>query len=549
VATALTLVPAVFHPAYQGTGRETQLINWGIYEPLFKAKYASPPAFGEPSGDGIAQSWEVASDGSKVTMKIRTGVKFHRNYGELDANDVVYTFSQALRADSRNYRRAGMDIWMDRWEVVDARTAVMYLKKGVALPGDWWTQLADNGGGSVGMVSKKLFDTLGETRGLTVEAGTGPYTATSWLSGDEVRAQAVPDHWRGTPKLQELVVVDIPEVSTRQAALESGQIDIADIPVKFAVPLAEKIKGKVQELGVARGQLMWFSGNYWAKTWTAKPEEKIYPRPGFKPDKDHPWIGDPFQPDCDWDDLMKNPKPLKTVCPSMEKARKVRWAMAMAIDKDLINKQIEHGLGRTYDAFTAIEPKDPWWKEEWKVPFDPVKAKQLLAEAGYPSGFSLTVWVAVGEVANEPEVGLAIADMWRSNLGLNVTVERTAYAARRPTLVARTIDIPFQHSTARPFGDDFSLAVGLSQAPSTGWNAGIESEFLQDIYYKMLKEPDRDKRIQMRVQAQDYYTFWRLDAPSVYNVFTWVVGPKVAEWAPHQTIYSDFTAPDRVVMK
>ena len=123
--------------------------------------------------------------------------------------------------------------------------------------------------------------------------------------------------------------------------------------------------------------------------------------------------------------------------PRGEKARKVRQAMAISIDRDLIIKEILRGFG---------EPAALWYwmgherrfLPEWKWEYDPAKARQLLSDAGLPNGFDLTLTLAVRGAPGEAGACEAIADMWRQ-IGINVSYQDPPFGTYFPSVVARGI--------------------------------------------------------------------------------------------------------------
>jgi ABC-type transport system substrate-binding protein len=119
--------------------------------------------------------------------------------------------------------------------------------------------------------------------------------------------------------------------------------------------------------------------------------------------------------------------------PDAEKARKVRLALALAIDKKAIVERVLGGLGAAVGTVNYY-PTDPWATKALLEPiaYDPARARQLLAEAGYPNGFevtmNLTAWPGRGFL---PDVGEAVATYWEK-VGLTVKrrpVDRAVFAA------------------------------------------------------------------------------------------------------------------------
>jgi ABC-type transport system substrate-binding protein len=119
--------------------------------------------------------------------------------------------------------------------------------------------------------------------------------------------------------------------------------------------------------------------------------------------------------------------------PDAEKAKKVRLALNYAVDKQAIMQRVLGGLGTVVNSWLSY-PADPWATDALKkpLPFDPAKAKQLLAEAGYPNGFettmNLTAWPGRGYL---PDVGEAVATYWEK-IGIKVKrrpLDRAVFAS------------------------------------------------------------------------------------------------------------------------
>ena len=119
--------------------------------------------------------------------------------------------------------------------------------------------------------------------------------------------------------------------------------------------------------------------------------------------------------------------------PDAERARKVRLALNLAVDKQAIMQRVLGGLGTVVGSWLAY-PTDPWASDALKkpLPYDPARAKALLAEAGYPNGFdvtmNLTAWPGRGYL---PDVGEAVATYWEK-VGLRVKrrpVDRAVFSA------------------------------------------------------------------------------------------------------------------------
>jgi len=528
IVALIKVEPPIFLPSESAYSSGVFNAFSGVFESLLRRTHAEPPAIGDESGEGIATAWEVAPDLSKITFKIRSGVSFHKGFGELTAVDVAFSFNDAIKEGSKFGRAGELKRYMDRWEAVDKNTAVVHLKKG-EYDASWWTAQDNTNGNFVPIVSKAFFDKNGATAALTSMVATGPFEAVNWTGGKELIADAVPAHWRATGKIKRVRYVEIPETSTQRAAFATGEVHVIQPPLKFIQDTTKSVRGSYTvQVDRGTGQSVVFSGNYWAKVWPEK-NETIFPRKGFKPDAEHPWIGDPNNPE------------------QAEKARKVRWALAMAIDRDLVNLIALKGLGEPLYTNSGFRPKDPFWKDAWLIPYDVEKAKQFLKDAGYPNCFSFKFQIAPDlPTLITPEVGQAAAQMWQQ-IGCKVEIEQVAYAARRPSLVDRSMDIPWlmQSESSHAFMSDSKYHAMI---PSAGFNYGIElPNDVAQAWYDNRTILEAKKRVENNAKIQDWLSNQGLFSPIVQRVLLWTVRPEVAEWRPHFGL--QFNSPETVVMR
>ncbi|MFW6194952.1 MAG: ABC transporter substrate-binding protein, partial [Chloroflexota bacterium] len=243
----------------------------------------------------------------------------------------------------------------------------------------------------------------------------------------------------------------------------------------------------------------------------------VMPRPGLEeaeedPDR-FPWIGIPGNAE------------------SMESARKVRWAMAMAVNQEALVEQILEGNGRVIYTWQNILPNDPLHKEEWVIPYDPDMARQYMEEAGYPDGFEMEVWIPGTFPPSAQRGAEATVEMWRQELGIDVTVSKTDYAVRRPQTVDKTINVPFTHG--------INWVPGATSAryicPAGGHIVGFTME--QDLCEAGLQnatEPSLQARIENNIRVQDYLTEQMLFIPMFQTAEAlFAVSPDIAEWDPY----------------
>ena len=169
--------------------------------------------------------------------------------------------------------------------------------------------------------------------------GSGPYKFVEWTHGDHVTLKAFDDYYAGKPETENLIMKVIPETSQRTIALETGEVDLA---YDLAVNDIPKVN--------------------------SDDKLTVYEIPSLT---------------CWYVSMNMNKKPFDNP--------KVREAMSMAIDRQTIIDTINAGSGQTADAIIA--PAVFGYYSTGVKEYNPTKAKELLAEAGYPNGFSTTLWV------------------------------------------------------------------------------------------------------------------------------------------------------------
>ena len=513
---------------------------YGFTEPILRANYSPPPHYDPgPGTGGLAESWTIADDGSKITFKIRSGVQFHDGWGELTAHDIAFNFDECYVEGITCGTRAGFEQWVESWEAVDDRTFVINIQESGLTPLSLTREMSNVGYQALEIFSKKLFDELGYDQAVDVPVGTGPFKVVEWVADSHITLEPAFDtpHWRRTPSIARVTVREMQEASVLIAALKTGEVDIGKVPLKFINSVTKDIPGsRTQQLGVPNNQTFIFGGNYWADTEkdTGNTEDNHGPiakRTGFLPDDDHPWIGDPDDP------------------ARMESARKVREAMSIAIDRDTIVAKIQSGIGRPYYSNMNSHPGDEAWKDEWRIPYDPERAKALLAEAGYANGFGFTTHVAPDREW-EPEVGAAVAQYWRE-LGLDVQIDNTTYITARPKLVERSKDNPWMIHTGTGQPIDAAGVFACCFRATSGFNFGLEVE--DEIWKLAQKNLDvdgttREERIANNQMVQDYFSKWWLTAPISQLPNTYVIRPEVAEWNPYMAETPEFNSPETIII-
>ncbi len=193
---------------------ENQTIAGHVYNGLVKYDQATNEIVPD-----LAKSWEVSPDGTTYSFALHGGVKWHKGYGELTAEDVKFSFERVLD-ETTGSRYRGQLAGLEAVEAPDATTVVFRLAQANA--GFLHKVCAFNQGW---IVSRKAVEEKGEAYKLD-PIGTGPFVFDSWIAGNSVRLVANDDYFEGRPQLNEAIFRIIRDETAAAIALENGEIDI-----------------------------------------------------------------------------------------------------------------------------------------------------------------------------------------------------------------------------------------------------------------------------------------------------------------------------------
>jgi peptide/nickel transport system substrate-binding protein len=347
---------------------ENQAISNHVYNGLVRYEY-------EKSGaivPDLAERWDLSADGRTYTFHLRKGVKWHKGYGDLTADDVKFSYDRVLDPKTAS-RYQGEFKLVEAIEVVDPQTVRIRLKS--KYPG-FLNKVSGYNQGFV--ISRKAMDKLGDQY-ATNPVGTGPFVFESWSPKNQVVLVANKEYFGGAPKLDRVVFRLIQEETTAEIALQRGEIDVF-----FALQNAEVIDrlSKAQGITVHRR--------------TANHTINAVLNSTYEP------LGKPL----------------------------VRRALAHAMNLKALRDVFFNGLkGQPNWVLTSSFEEAAKDLTEW--PYDPEKAKALLREAGYPNGFKLTITSFTLQPYDKIAVVLA-DDLRKVGIDVNVQIlERAAYLAAR----------------------------------------------------------------------------------------------------------------------
>lgn len=202
--------------------RGVQTSDMHIMASMFNGLVRLPP--GQVNLDRIepdlAERWQVSPDGRDYTFTLRKGVQFHRNYGELTAEDVVYSLTRAADKTRSNFFKTFEPI--ESVTAADRYTVKIHLKHFVP---SFLGSLIPYRGGQI--ISKKAAEELGQ--GFRANpVGTGPFAFQRYAAKQFVELRAHTQYFRGTPKLDGVIYRFMQELSTRELAFDQGELDIIE---------------------------------------------------------------------------------------------------------------------------------------------------------------------------------------------------------------------------------------------------------------------------------------------------------------------------------
>jgi peptide/nickel transport system substrate-binding protein len=314
----------------------------------------------------LAESWRTLND-TTWQFKLKRNVKFH-NGEPFDAAAVKFSVERMLNPKQGAPGRTSIAT-IDHVDVIDAYTVNVVTKAPFPLLP---VRMSPGHCGTVGIVPPKYLAQVGDAGFAVKPVGTGPYKFVEWVKDDRLVLEANKDYHRGAPAIDRLIFRPVPELTTRVAALVSGQADlVSDIPPDQT--------GKIQQSGNAHVEISSLGGF----VIMVKMTNYLMPGP--------------------WTDV------------------RVRRAINYAIDMDTIIKTVLEGYGTVLgvplekEAF-GFNPNIKWYG------YDPERAKALLREAGYPNGFEMTLHAPNRRYMNDIEVMQAMAQML-GKVGVKAKVE------------------------------------------------------------------------------------------------------------------------------
>jgi peptide/nickel transport system substrate-binding protein len=365
VLAALGVVAAAPGTA-DAAGPDGQLI-WGVHISLaptwfdpaetpgvitpFMVMYALHDAMLKPMPDqalapSLAQSWSASEDGLTYDFVLRQGIKFH-NGEPVTAEDVKFSFER--------YRGTSHETMKERVAAVETPDPE-HVRFKLKRPWPDFLTFYGSASGAGWIVPKKYVEKVGEDGFKKAPIGAGPYKFVSFNPGVELVLEASDHYWRKQPLVKRLMFKVIPDETTRLAALKGGEVDIV---YSIRGELAEELHGT----------------------------PGLTLKPTLVPGAFHLVFPDQWDAKSPWHD------------------QRVRQAASLAIDRKTINEALTLGYSKITGSIIPYN-FEFFWQPPLPV-YDPAKAKEVLAEAGFPNGFDAGDYYCDSSYAN---LGEAVLD-------------------------------------------------------------------------------------------------------------------------------------------
>lgn len=412
---------------------------------------------------GLAKSWEVSDDGLVYTFHLQEGVKF-QNGADFTADDVVYTVNRMMNPKTLAKNTDFMDMIKGAKAFYDDTTGAVTSVEGVVARDDltveitlespFWSFLANLTGPGCAIYDRETTEAAGDQFGVDPSKciGTGPFQLTRWERGVELEMKANPNYFRGAPKIDGIIFKIVPTADTQRMMFEAGEVDIFNF-----------------DYGPSQLEYFLNNGDY----------------------KDH--IASGMRGGTFFFLFNESIPPLDDV--------KVREALSMAIDSQAILDTIYNSKGRLANTFVAkgIVGYNP---DGAAIKYDPEAAKALLAEAGYPNGFTMDI----AQSSSTTPIGQKVAEIlqgYLAQVGVTATIttldSATYYAVRGEGKLPS-----FYNSWSADFNDpDNFLYTFFSEKNSLSRSSNYHNEEV----WKMLEEArvmvDPEARLKKYQEAEE----------------------------------------------
>ena len=432
----------------------------------------------------LATEWEMSPDGKAWTLRLVEGVPFHFGWGDFTAQDVVFNWERLVSDESL---ASDKNEWLelvsttDNFDIVSDREIVINLARPEP---DLDFNLSARNSNFI-IASKRQWDEQG-TEGVRLQpAGTGPYRYVDNESDTFVLYELVEDHWRQTPEFKELEIRIVKENATKLAMLLTGEAHIVDLPRDLH---EEAISRGHKRISASMPKSPWVA--FWGGLYFAEPEYL---------DLTVPWTD-----------------------------KRVREALNRAVDREEMLETIFHGRGSMapiYGYLPFTQGWDPSWLE--RLPdlygYDPDRARELLAEAGYADGFELKIYNYPYRFAELAQMFEALAQYFIA-VGVDAKVIDVDYATIRPGLRGRTLDGMMGWG---PYSSGQPHTLIYASNSAAGGSPQYQNPYLEEKMAEMAVTVDPVERARLQREMGEHKFTEYAEIPLFYTPVEAMIDPTV----------------------
>jgi peptide/nickel transport system substrate-binding protein len=399
----------------------------------------------------LAESWVISDDGLEYIFNLRQDVYFH-NGEPFNADAVVYSW---------DYYQSPDLLWNERWRLADnvEKVGEFIIKITTDEPE---TLLLRTIGNNWSIVPPLYHKEVGKIEFGNNPVGTGPFEFVEWIQGERIVLKANPNYWKvGYPRLETVIFRTIPHSSGRVAAISTGEVDIA---VLLSAVEAKSLRGVpgVNVISYPMSRVYYIAFNNVTSG-----------------------VGEPTE------------DPL------------VRQAMNYAVDVDSIIDTLFEGQAKPSTGFVATGEMGYGVVEPFG--YDPDKALDLLAEAGYPNGFELDFACPAGAYVNFEEVCEAIK-AHLADVGIQTNLEIMESSHYWELEADKGLPPLFGDSWSETIGEAYNRMAGTLlgwDVPYSSW----EDPTIKDYLQRISSTVDFNERLALYEELQVYMVE---DPPFIY---------------------------------
>ena len=417
---------------------------------------------------GLAESWKPVDD-STWELKLRKGVKFS-NGEPFTSKDVLFTICRVLNNET-NVSRSYMEPMQNFSDVQtpDDYTVIIKSERPIptmpnelarALPIIWsgiakFDKLKFAPKEGCGVTSS--WPTVAEFNTGKLSIGTGPYKLKSYVKGTGIELERNDAYWGTKPHCKTGKMVPVPNAGPRLTGLMSGDYDVIESPAARDLPRIKE-NNKLDFVATPSTRLIF-----------------------FQPDSGR--AQSPFVKAADG----KNP---------LQDLR-VRQAISMAIDRKAIVTRLMDGMATVANQYMPTGMFGSLDKPA-EIKFDPEAAKKLLADAGYPNGFELTLTTTNDRYINDGQIAQAVAQ-YLTRIGIKTTVDAQAAAIYFPKRAKREFSFaiggwPSENGEASGLFQYWVASTDKDQGLGTSNYGGFSNAEFDKVFVPAMAMMDGAKR-------------------------------------------------------